>query len=84
MARRIEQHSPPRVRLLWQCGAKHDRPLTSRAEIVGGQIKVHDRRPRPVRGNMTVNLLRNQHSPGTPIATLDSFAHNWRPPSSPR
>lgn len=41
MAGRIEQHSPSRVRLLWQRGAERDRPLTSRAEIVGGQIKVH-------------------------------------------
>ena len=64
MSSRIEQHSPTRIRLLCQPGAKRDRPLLSRAEIVGGEIKMHDRRPRPVWGNITLDLLRNQDSPG--------------------
>ncbi len=35
MAGRIEQHPPARVPLLWQRGPQRDRPLRSRAEIVG-------------------------------------------------
>ena len=64
MTGRIEQHSPTRVRLLWQRGAKRNRPLPRRTEIVGGEIKVHDRRPRPVRWDIPVDLLSYQHSPG--------------------
>lgn len=75
MAVWIEQHSPTWIRLLWQPGAKRDRPLLSRIEIGGGAIKMHDRRPRPVRWDMTLDQLRNQHGPGTAIPTLDSFAH---------
>lgn len=60
----VEQHLPTRVRLLGQRGAKRDGSLSSRGEIVGGQIKMHDRRPRLVRGDVTVDLLGNQHSSG--------------------
>ncbi len=64
MAGRIEEHSPARVPLLWHRGSQRDRALHGGAQVVRSEVKVHDRRPWPGRGDMSVDLLRYQHSPG--------------------
>jgi hypothetical protein len=63
MAGRVEQHSPTGVRLVWQPGTKRNGQLLGRREIVSGEVKVHDGRPRPDRGDITVDPLRYQHTP---------------------
>ena len=61
MAGRIEQHPPARIRLIWQRGPQRDCPLRSRAEIVSGEVKVHNRCPWPCREDISVDLLRHQY-----------------------
>lgn len=75
MAGRIKQYPPPGVGLIRQRGPERYRSLHSRPEIVCGEVEVHDRRSRPDRRGVTVDLLRYQHSP----VHLDSDTGFLRP-----